>query len=139
MNISLGLRGRVRPTLPAHYLGSPIIMCRVDPDVSVRNVFTKFTPAAVGGLLYRMAERKVGHRIWTGMIGRRNLIVTSWVKSGVWDVDFGCGRAEWVWGRVPAMDGVVVVSEAGEGYSVEVCLKEASARRLIEEVGGAGP
>jgi hypothetical protein len=58
-------------------------------------------------------------RVWQAFLGRRNIIVTSWVHLGVHEVDFGFGRPEYVEGVMPkGMDGWVQIMEArprGEG------------------------
>jgi hypothetical protein len=78
----------------------------------IRGVVTQFSPARVGALLHEMAFDVDARRMWGGFVGRRNTIVTSWVRLGVYEVDFGGGRPRFVQGIMPAMDGLMQVMEA---------------------------
>ncbi|KAJ6515270.1 transferase family-domain-containing protein [Mycena sanguinolenta] len=152
-NVTLGMRDRVVPPLPARALGSPIVLARASatsetplPELArlIRTTVTQFTSARVGALLHEMAFDIDSRRMWGGFIGRRNTIVTSWVRLGLYEVDFGAGRPRLVHGVMPAMDGVVQVMEAGpqsseggpwyqNGASVSVMLPTAVVQRMLED------
>ncbi|KAJ7681227.1 hypothetical protein B0H17DRAFT_1138657 [Mycena rosella] len=121
MNLSLGLRERVAPPFAPHTLGSPIVLARAGGTASmspaqlaraIRETVASFTPARAAALLHEMAFDLDARRMWGGFIGRRNTIVTSWVRLGMHEVDFGAGRPRYVHSVMPAMDGVVQVMEA---------------------------
>lgn len=40
-----------------------------------------------------MAFETAAGRTWNAFLGRRDLIVTSWVRAGIYDVRFGEGGA----------------------------------------------
>ncbi|KAJ6460759.1 transferase family-domain-containing protein [Mycena vitilis] len=120
-NVALGVRDRVTPPLGAHALGSPIVVGRVSgtarcslPQLArtIREMVGDFTPERVGALLHEMAFDLDLRRMWAWFIGRRNTLVTSWLRHGVYEVDFGGGRPRFVHGVLPAMDGIIQVMEA---------------------------
>ncbi|KAF7352260.1 hypothetical protein MVEN_01189700 [Mycena venus] len=152
-NVTLGVRDRVAPPLAPHTLGSPIVLARASgtaastlPELArtIRETVVPFTPQRVGALLHEMAFDVDARRMWGGFIGRRNTIVTSWMRLGVYEVDFGGGRPRFVHGVMPAMDGVVQVMEAGpqtsrggpwyqDGASVSVMLPKEVVERMLED------
>ncbi|KAJ6608799.1 hypothetical protein B0H10DRAFT_1955127 [Mycena sp. CBHHK59/15] len=79
---------------------------------AVRDVVVQFTPVRTAALLHEMAFDVDARRLWGGFIGRRNTIVTSWMRLGVYEVDFGGGRPRFVQAIMPAMEGVIQVMEA---------------------------
>ncbi|KAJ7937042.1 transferase [Mycena leptocephala] len=154
LNLSLGMRERVASPLGAHALGSPLVLARASgtPSMSlaqlareIRDTVTQFTPPRVGALLHEMAFAVDARRMWGGFIGRRNTIVTSWMRLGVYEVDFGGGaRPRFVHGVMPAMDGIVQIMEAGprssaggpwyqDGASVSLMLTTEVIQRMLED------
>lgn len=129
MTISLGLRTRLSPPLPSTFLGSPIIHARVSlpsrlstaPEnlraiaQEIRGTAEKFDEEAIGALLHDMAFETAAGRTWNAFLGRRDLIVTSWVRAGIYDVRFGEGGAWWVGVVLPGMGGIVQVMEGAGG------------------------
>ncbi|KAF7335283.1 hypothetical protein MSAN_02339000 [Mycena sanguinolenta] len=152
-NLTLGVRDRVSPPLPACSLGSPIVLARASATAqtplphlarTIRSTVAQFTPARVGALLHEMAFDLDARRMWGGFIGRRNTIVTSWVRLGLYEMDFGAGRPRLVHGVMPAMEGVVQVMEAGpqsseggpwyqDGASVSVMLPTEVVQRMLND------
>ncbi|KAJ6560222.1 transferase family-domain-containing protein [Mycena capillaripes] len=152
-NLSLGIRDRVAPPLGAHALGSPIVLARASGTAEmslaqlareIRDTLTQFTPARVGALLHEMAFDVDSRRMWGGFIGRRNTIVTSWVRLGLYEVDFGGGRPRFVHGIMPAMEGVVQVMEAmpqssaggpwyQDGASVSMMVTDEVIQRMLKD------
>ncbi|EJP62244.1 transferase family protein [Beauveria bassiana ARSEF 2860] len=70
-------------------------------------------PANIAKHLHSVAYESTPQRIWQAFLGRSHILVTTWARSGIYDVDFGLGSAIWyVDGVVPDMDGTVVIKEA---------------------------
>ncbi|KAJ7094378.1 transferase family-domain-containing protein [Mycena epipterygia] len=153
MNLSLGLRERVTPPLGVRALGSPIVLARARGTAAmslaelaraIRETVVPFTPARVGALLHEMAFDLDSRRMWGAFIGRKNTIVTSWMRLGVYEVDFGGGRPRFMHAVMPAMDGVVQVMEGGAqsasggpwyqaGASASLMLSTAVIQRMLED------
>ena len=126
MNVTLGLRARVSPPLPDTFLGSPIVLGRLSMsgrDASsdspaevasrIRSTVNLFDREAVAALLHDMTHDLALPRIWNAFLGERNLIVTSWVHLGLYDVEFcGGARARYVEAVMPSLDGCLQVMEA---------------------------
>lgn len=155
LNITLGLRSRVRPPLPDAFLGSPILLghvarpgsevCSAATSIgpvalSVRAMVARFTPEAVASYLHDAAHEVCPQRLWQGFVGERHTIVTSWTRAGAYEVDFlgGSGvRPRYVQGRMPRIDGVLQimddVAETGN-FDVSLCMeREAMERLLMDE------
>ncbi|KAJ7827636.1 transferase family-domain-containing protein [Mycena olivaceomarginata] len=152
-NVTLGVRDRIAPPLPAHTLGSPIVLARASATAgsalpqlarAIRETVSAFTLPRVRALLHEMAFDVDARRMWGGFIGGRNTIVTSWVRLGVYEVDFGAGRPRLVHGVMPGMDGVVQVMEARpqtagggpwyqDGASVSVMLPTEVVQRMLKD------
>lgn len=120
LDITLGLRARVRPPLPDAFLGSPILLGHVSRPGSelcsavaaaaatttttttigsvarsIRQMMSRFTPEAVGAYLHDAAHEVSPQRLWQCFLGERHTIVTSWTRAGAYGVDFfggGGGR-----------------------------------------------
>lgn len=128
----------VRPALQlgADFIGSPILMINIElsgADVSgknrsadgsmshlglvagrVRETISQIAqPANIAKHLHSLAYESTPQRIWQAFLGHRHILVTTWARSGIYDVDFGLGSAiRYVDGVVPDMDGTVVIKEA---------------------------
>ncbi|KAJ6532280.1 transferase family-domain-containing protein [Mycena vulgaris] len=153
MNLSLGIRDRVVPLLGARALGSPIVLARAAGTAAmslaqlareIRRTVVRFTPPRVAALLHEMAFDVDSRRMWGGFIGRRNTIVTSWMRLGVYEVDFGAGRPRFVQAVMPAMEGVIQVMEAmpqssaggpwyQDGASAALMLPTDVIQRIVED------
>lgn len=125
MDITLGLRTRVEPSLPATFAGSPILLTYISApgpgDVaaaasaslggvasSIREAVARFTPVAVSAYLHDAAHEISPQRLWQAFLGRRHTLVTSWTRAGCYEVDFlggggggGSGGAGGSGGRGP--------------------------------------
>ncbi|KAJ6460769.1 transferase family-domain-containing protein [Mycena vitilis] len=152
-NVTLGVRDRVVPPLGARALGSPIVLARASGTAestlaqlarTIRETVGQFTPARVAALLHEMAFDVDSRRMWAGFIGRRNTIVTSWLRLGLYEVDFGGGRPRFVHGVMPAMEGVVQVMEAmpqssaggpwyRDGASVSLMLQREVIQKMLKD------
>nr|GAT45292.1 predicted protein [Mycena chlorophos] len=156
-NLSLGLRERL-PRPNKNMLGSPIVLARASatPQTTVkqmardiRSTLTAFTPPRVGALLHEMAFDVDAQRMWGCCVGSRNTIVTSWVRLGVYEVDFGFRSPRFVYSVMPILEGIVQVMEAGphqreggeqrqwwrDGVSVSVVFTDKVLERLLGDPG----
>ncbi|KAJ7227339.1 transferase family-domain-containing protein [Mycena pura] len=94
-NLSLGARDRVAPALGEHFLGSPIVLARATgtramslPQLArtIRGTLAQFTHTRVAALLHEMAFDVDARRMWGAFVGRRNTIITSWLRLGVYEI-----------------------------------------------------
>ncbi|KAJ7181639.1 transferase family-domain-containing protein [Mycena crocata] len=153
MNLTLGMRDRVVPPLGARALGSPLVLARANGTAAmslaelareIRGTVAQFTSPRVAALLHEMAFDVDSRRMWGGFIGRRNAIVTSWVRLGVYEVDFGGGRPRFVRAVMPPMDGIIQVMEAmsqssaggpwyQDGASMSLMLNQDVMQRMLKD------
>lgn len=82
----------------------------------IRNTITNITSSReiLPLHLYTLAYESSPQRIWQAFLGQRHILVTSWAKSGIYDLDFGFGHSlpRYVHGDLPVADGFVCVKEA---------------------------
>jgi hypothetical protein len=131
-DLVLGVRSALK--LGEDFMGSPIIMMNVDlPGSEVgyeqssnataatvpiarkirRTISTVSDPANLADHLHRAAYEKSPQRIWQAFLGRRHILVTTWARAGIYDVDFGFGsRIRYADGVVPNLDGNILIKEA---------------------------
>ena len=120
----------VRPLfgLSASFLGSPIVMLNVersgaqvaDPNnaalvpLKIRESLSKIGDVrAMAAHLHSIAYEKSPQRIWQAFMGQRHILVTTWARAGVYEMEFGLGsQVRYVDGVVPQMDGNVLIKEA---------------------------
>ncbi|KAI5861429.1 transferase family protein [Durotheca rogersii] len=156
LDVTLGLRGRVAPALPASFVGSPILLAYVAETGAavcaatlgavagrIRATTALFTPAAVAAHLHDAAHEASPQRLWQAFLGSRHTLVTSWVRARAYEVDFvggGVGDpqrrlARYVQGVMPRMDGLVQVMDVADtgDFDVSVCLQRETMRRLIRD------
>lgn len=123
--------------LGERFMGSPIIMVNVEmpgaeltavPAATnideagslqkiaqrVRETISKVgQPADLSAHLHSVAYEKSPQRIWQAFLGRRHILVTTWARAGIYDIDFGLGSSiRYADGIVPDMDGCVLIKEA---------------------------
>lgn len=151
LNVTLGLRSRVSPPLPDTFAGSPLLLGhlgRTGADVcsssssslgsvalELRNMMSKFTPEAVSAYLHDAAHEISPQRLWQAFLGSRQTGVTSWTKTGAYEVDFGLGRPQYVQARMPRLGGQLQIMDLGESgdHEVSLCLeKEAMEKVLVD-------
>jgi hypothetical protein len=131
-DLVLGLRSAF--DLGEDFLGSPIIMMNIElPGSEVgceqtsnatsamvaitrkirHTISTVSDPANLADHLHSVAYEKSPQRIWQAILGRRHILVTTWARAGIYDVDFGLGsRIRYADGIVPNLDGCVLIKEA---------------------------
>ncbi|KAL6862459.1 hypothetical protein ACO1O0_002692 [Amphichorda felina] len=80
----------------------------------VRETISKVgQPANLAAHLHSVAYEKSPQRIWQAFLGRRHILVTTWARAGIYDIDFGLGsNIRYADGIVPNMDGCVLIKEA---------------------------
>jgi hypothetical protein len=131
-DLVLGLRSAF--DLGEDFLGSSIIMMNIElPGSEVgceqtsnatsamvaitrkirHTISTVSDPANLADHLHSVAYEKSPQRIWQAFLGRRHILVTTWARAGIYDVDFGLGsRIRYTDGIVPNLDGCVLIKEA---------------------------
>ncbi|ATY60297.1 transferase family [Cordyceps militaris] len=121
----------VRPVLQlgGSFIGSPIVIINIQAlgaevageAASLGSVATRvrgtigqvLKPEPIGDHLHSLAYEKSPQRIWQAFLGRRHILVTTWARAGVYNIDFGfASEIRYVDGIVPDMDGIVVIKEA---------------------------
>ncbi|TFK49002.1 hypothetical protein OE88DRAFT_453255 [Heliocybe sulcata] len=119
----LGLRNRL---VPANFIGSPVIHVGVTCSGreaasannlrsiawSIRTVINSFTSDSLGALLHDMAYEDTPHREWNGFFGRHHVIFTSWLRLGLYEMEFVEGvKPRFASSVMPAVDGVISMTE----------------------------
>ncbi|RAL10866.1 transferase family protein [Aspergillus homomorphus CBS 101889] len=92
----------------------------------IRETITRINdPAGLGAYLHRLAYEKSPQRIWMGFLGQRHMMVTTWARAGLYEVDFGLGRGaeriiRYAEGVLENLDGLVLVKEAPPARDSEI-------------------
>ncbi|KAM0344864.1 hypothetical protein ACHAPU_006994 [Fusarium lateritium] len=150
----------VRPSfqLDDKFLGSPTVMMSIELPASqvsdssnltqvatqVRTTLKKIAdPSNLAAHLHSVAFEKSPQRIWQAFLGRRHILVTTWARAGVYDIDFGLGATcSYAEGVVPEMDGVVLIKEApgprkkywtDNGVDISIHIKKDDMERLVKD------
>ncbi|KAF4449590.1 Hydroxycinnamoyl-Coenzyme A shikimate/quinate hydroxycinnamoyltransferase [Fusarium austroafricanum] len=139
-------------------VGSPIVMMNIELPASevaspsnstkvatqVRNTLKKIADRSnLAAHLHSVAYERSPQRIWQAFLGRRHILVTTWARAGIYDIDFGFGSTcTYAEGVVPEMDGNVLIKEApgppvkywtDNGVDISVHIKTEDMERLIED------
>ncbi|KAF5544030.1 hydroxycinnamoyl-CoA shikimate quinate hydroxycinnamoyltransferase [Fusarium phyllophilum] len=139
-------------------LGSPVVMmnielpaCEVSNPSSITQVATQVRktlktisdPFNMAAHLHSLAFEKSPQRIWQAFLGRRHILVTTWARAGIYDVDFGFGSmCRYAEGVVPETDGNVLIKEASgplgkywtdNGVDVSIHIRTEDMERLITD------
>ncbi|RBQ99102.1 hypothetical protein VDGD_07232 [Verticillium dahliae] len=146
LDLTLGVRARTEPPLGDAFVGSPIVLAHVGRGarevvagpaavaVAIRRCLQRFTPDAVGAVLHDAEWEVSPQRIWQAFLGERHLLVTSWLRIGVYEVELFGARPAWVHSVMPRMDGCVQVMEGREGgMDVSVYLEAQAMDRLLAD------
>ena len=113
----------------------------------IRKTITKANnPTLLRAHLHSVAFEKSPQRIWQAFLGRRHIVVTTWARAGLYEVDFGFGggsKVRYAEGVVPDMDGIVLIKEAGpvergnpwteNGVDVSIRLRTEDMERLMRD------
>jgi len=149
LDMTFGLRPRVSPPLPNSFLGSPITHAAIPYTITdsrpeldrlakkIRTTLKEFSSESIAELLHDNAYEVAPQRLWRACLGREHVLLTTWVHSGVYEVDFMGGKntePRYVEAVMLSLDGLVEVMEAGrvkegeswfeEGVDVSVYLEE---------------
>jgi hypothetical protein len=163
LDMTFGLRPRITPPLPDSFLGSPITHAAIPSTIpsstsdttqslallasNIRATLSEFSPDAIAAILHDKAFEYSPTRLWSACLGREHLLLTTWIHSGVYDVDFvGGGRPVYVEALMPDCDGLVEVMEApgiercnqdgnwwDDGVDVSVYLETKAMERLLAD------
>ena len=125
LDLTIGVRARVDPPLPDSFLGSPICHVAIpstssvskevekkgygngrgggeDVDVLARRIreyLGRFGTEEISWILHDRASEIAPQRLWGACLGREHVLLTTWVRAGVYDVRFWNGeggRPLWV-------------------------------------------
>lgn len=118
-----GLRERM--LLGNGFLGSPIIInvamkaaeasqTDLAPLASaIRLTLTKIQPDGLQAHLHSVAYENSPQRLWQAFLGERHILVTSWVQTPLYTVDFGAGVIpRYVEAIIPNLDGNIQLKQA---------------------------
>lgn len=151
--------------LESAFMGSPTIMMNIEmPAAQVASsqtlaktahriretISTVNKPERLAAHLHSIAFEKSPQRIWQGFLGQRHIMVTTWARAGLYDVDFGLGsQIRYADGVVPRVDGCILIvdgpptgpthsSEAAQGWTnngvdVTLPLRCEDMKRLLED------
>lgn len=132
-DLVLGVRSALK--LGEDFMGSPIIMANIEMTGTevgfagagdeatgalvpiVRRIretiATVSSTASLAAHLHSVAYEKSPQRIWQAFLGRRHILVTTWARAGIYDIDFGLGsHIRYADGVVPNLDGNILIKEA---------------------------
>ncbi|KAF9761280.1 hypothetical protein IL306_003880 [Fusarium sp. DS 682] len=140
------------------FLGSPVMMMNIElpaSEVASPSNATKIAthvrqtlktiadPSNMAAHLYSIAFEKSPQRIWQAFLGRRHILVTTWARAGIYDIDFGFGSTcHYAEGVIPEMDGCVLIKEApgprgkywtDNGVDISIHIKTEDMERLIKD------
>ncbi|KAF5675842.1 hydroxycinnamoyl-CoA shikimate quinate hydroxycinnamoyltransferase [Fusarium heterosporum] len=144
--------------LDDRFLGSPTVMMSVElpgSEVSDSSNLTQVAtqvrttlkqiadPLNLAAHLHSVAFEKSPQRIWQAFLGRRHILVTTWARAGVYDIDFGLGSVcSYAEGVVPEMDGIILIKEApgpraeywtDNGVDISIHIKKDDMERLLKD------
>ncbi|PWY92546.1 hypothetical protein BO70DRAFT_357672 [Aspergillus heteromorphus CBS 117.55] len=79
----------------------------------IRQTLTRVRdPTLLAAHLHRLAYESSPQRIWQGFLGRRHIMVTTWARAGLYEVDFGLGPLRYADGILANLDGLLLIKEA---------------------------
>ncbi|KAI9738314.1 MAG: hypothetical protein M1834_008812 [Cirrosporium novae-zelandiae] len=163
LDVTFGLRPRTCPPLPKRFLGSPLMVtdvpataCEATTDSPapiaglIRSTLKKFDSSAIAAHLHTTAHEWCPQRLWQAFLGHRHVLVTSWVHTGMYEIDFGLGiPPRYVEAVMPSLDGCIQIMEAApfggsstetkprhwcdNGVDVSVHLESHAMERLLRE------
>lgn len=152
LNVTVGARSRVDPTLPPIFIGSPIFIIHVrsngveastasmgELSTKIRDTISLITPQNVAHTLHDAAFELSPQRLWQAFLGKRHVLVTSWLRLDVYNVDFeGAGKKpRYVHPVMPKCDGIVVTIDSGVqdcGMDVALYLEEETMKTFLAEL-----
>lgn len=154
MNVTLGVRTRVDPPLPNEFMGSPLMLAHVaargkdaastDTGITgqlasrIRSTIEQFTPQTMAAVLHNAAYELCPQRFWQAFLGRNHVLVTAWLRLGVYDVDFCVdgNKARYAHPVMPPMDGCLQVMDGASGdggMDVSLYLESGAMGKFLED------
>lgn len=146
------------------FVGSPIILVNVELSgrtassslapvaQKIRETISSVRPSDLSAHLHAVSFEKTPQRLWQAFLGRRHILVTTWARAGLYDVNFfGTGGdssagIRYADGLMPPLDGVILVKEAPpsgrkvdtrswteDGVDVSIHLRKEDMERLIAD------
>ncbi|CAI7667582.1 unnamed protein product [Penicillium pancosmium] len=109
MNINIEMSGKelASAEIPEEQRTRSIAQC-IRKTISLMS-----QPGAIAAHLHSVAFERAPQRIWQAFLGSRHLIVTSWARVGIYDVDFGLNAPiRFAEGVIPDLDGDVLIKDA---------------------------
>jgi hypothetical protein len=115
--------------LDGSFLGSPTMMLNIEMVAShvasgiaalgpianrIRETVAAVNnPQSLAAHLHSIAYEKSPQRIWQAFLGQRHILVTTWARAGIYDIDFGLGsRIRYADGVVPCLDGCILIVDS---------------------------
>ncbi|KAH9848093.1 transferase family-domain-containing protein [Lenzites betulinus] len=147
--VTVGVRARVAPPLPAAFIGSPIVLVRASLPgtahagpaplgtgaAALRAAIASLTPETLGAYLHDVAHEVNPQRFWSAFLGTHHAVATSWLGLDPYGVDFGSGAPpRYVDAVMPNLDGCVHVMEAGPKTRREAGAESGNGRWYDEPV-----
>ena len=155
----------------ANFVGSPSMMINIEmsgaelasPKITeekrrssvsqtIRRTINQINrPAAIGAHLHSVAYETCPQRIWQAFLGRRHILVTSWARAGVYEIDFGLSSSSMIRYAEPVMadmDGIIVIKEGppsveldmwnaqswtDNGVDISIHIRKEDMERLIQD------
>lgn len=91
---------------------NPAAVCAVAQRVR-KTISTMRKCTNLAAHLHSIAYEKSPQRIWQAFLGQRHLMVTTWARADIYDIDFGFGSGiRYADGVVPNLDGLILMKEA---------------------------
>lgn len=127
-DLVLGIRPAFQ--LDSSFMGSPTMMLNIEmaaPDVASdsskalgaiarrirETISTVNDPRPLAAHFHSIAYEKSPQRIWQAFLGKRHILVTTWARAGIYDIDFGLGsRIRYADGVVPCVDGCILIVDS---------------------------
>ncbi|CAI7582255.1 unnamed protein product [Penicillium bialowiezense] len=150
LDLTLGARARVSPALPDTFIGSPLFITHVGAPGSsvcqttlghnasqIRDTMKEFTPDAMGAILHDAAFEASPQRLWQAFMGTEHTIVTSWLRLGLYDVDFvGGHKPRYAHAIMPKLDGCAQIMDSGiddDGMDIALYLDKEAMGNLLQD------
>lgn len=123
-DVSIDVRRRLANPLPETFLGSPLLNIPVTTSGReaasgntaplFRAAIQRYDAATLAAVLHEFIYLAAPQRYWNTFLGKRHTILTSWLRLGVYDVEFVEGlRPRYVEAIMPDVDGCIQIMEAG--------------------------
>jgi hypothetical protein len=155
LDMTLGLRTRFDPPLPSTFIGSPIQNFTTSATSqsllsrplqfaaqSIRSTIAAVDSDNLSKLLHHDAYALDPIREWNAFMGDQHLMVTSWLGTNAYRIDFGGGEPVEVVANMWPIDGLMVLMDRpctkekwyDSGATVRIFLEEETMVRFLKEI-----